>query len=120
MWEAIETMDDLEAWKRKLLMLREELRQLEGDAKSSAQAVELDQSRVGRLSRMDAMRAQAMSIETNRRREQHILRIDAAVQRIETDDYGYCASCDEAIDPRRLEIDPAATLCIRCASQAKR
>ena len=77
--------------------------------------VELDQTRVGRLSRMDAMQAQAMSVETGRRRRQHLVEIEKALERIEAGDYGECLECGEAIHPGRLEANPTATLCIACA-----
>lgn len=79
------------------------------------QAVELDQTRVGRLSRMDAMQAQAMSVETGRRRRQKLLQIEAALKRMDDDDFGYCEECGEDIAPKRLEIDPTVLLCIGCA-----
>ena len=77
--------------------------------------VELDQTRVGRLSRMDAMQAQAMSLETGRRRRQQLVQIDAALKRIETGDYGDCFECGDVINPKRLEANPYSTLCIKCA-----
>lgn len=86
-------------------------------AKEAAQTVELDQSKVGRLSRMDAMQQQAMSQEQNRRRETQIKRIHAALKRIESDEYGYCLACDNEINPQRLQIDPATPHCIKCADQ---
>ena len=81
--------------------------------------VELDQSRVGRLSRMDALQGQAMSQAAGQRREQELARIAAALRRIESGSYGLCLRCDEDIAPARLRIDPAATLCIGCASKAE-
>lgn len=77
--------------------------------------VELDQARVGRLSRMDAMQAQAMSVETGRRRRQLLVEIDAALERVMEGYYGDCLECDESIHPGRLEANPSATLCISCA-----
>ncbi|MDH3787318.1 MAG: TraR/DksA C4-type zinc finger protein, partial [Xanthomonadales bacterium] len=77
--------------------------------------IELDQTRVGRLSRMDALQAQAMSKETGRRRRQKLLQIEAALRRIEHDEYGYCQECGDEIAPARLNVDPAVSLCIRCA-----
>ena len=77
--------------------------------------VELDQTRVGRLSRMDAMQAQAMSLETGRRRRQSLISADAALDRLEAGDFGECFECGEPINPMRLEADPTATLCINCA-----
>ncbi len=79
------------------------------------QVVELDQTRVGRLSRMDAMQSQAMSIETGRRRRQRLLDIASALERINNGDYGYCFECGESINPGRLKANPAAALCIDCA-----
>ena len=84
-------------------------------ADDASQTVHLDQARVGRLSRMDALQAQAMSVETRRRRELELEKIAAALKRIKDGDYGYCISCGDAIDIRRLGIDPAAALCIACA-----
>ncbi|MCJ7556361.1 MAG: TraR/DksA family transcriptional regulator [Gammaproteobacteria bacterium] len=79
--------------------------------------VELDQSRVGRLSRMDAIQAQAMSQEISRRLQARLGQIELALVRLQAGDYGYCDDCGEPIDPRRLEIDLLATRCISCASR---
>ena len=78
--------------------------------------VELDQSQVGRLSRMDAMQIQEMALEQERRREVEKQRIKAALDRIEEGEYGLCLHCGEGISSKRLEFDPAAPLCIDCAS----
>ena len=99
---------------------REELTALQAASQEAAEPVELDQSRVGRLSRMDAMQAQAMSLETKRRREIKISRIDSALQRIAADEFGDCVRCGEPIDSKRLEFDPSVLLCIECATSAER
>ncbi len=66
---------------------------------------------------MDAMQMQQMNLETNRRRQRELVALDAALSRIEEDNYGYCGVCDEEIDPKRLEIDLVAVLCINCANK---
>ncbi len=38
-----------------------------------------------------------------------------ALVRIERGEYGVCVSCGEDIAPRRLEVMPTATRCIKCA-----
>lgn len=89
----------------------------EGDtlgAESQA-VVALDQQAVGRLSRMDALQGQAMAQAQQGRRDIARKRIAAALARVETGDFGYCADCGEEIAPARLELDPAAPLCISCA-----
>jgi DnaK suppressor protein len=101
-------------------LLRERRRTLSDAIASSGSAsktVELDQTRQGRLSRMDAMQQQAMAQETQRRRELDIRRIDAALERIAAGEYGECLGCDAEIPAGRLEIDPAATLCVACAEK---
>ncbi|GBE41440.1 RNA polymerase-binding transcription factor DksA [bacterium BMS3Bbin09] len=111
---------DKEHFRNKLLKLRKELQLIEKSGNDAAKIVELDQSSVGRLSRMDAMQAQAMSKESNRRREIKMKRIESALQRIENDEFGYCLSCEEEIAPKRLEFDPSALLCIECADRGEK
>ncbi|SMF21965.1 transcriptional regulator, TraR/DksA family [Alteromonadaceae bacterium Bs31] len=91
------------------------LSQLEEIAGEGAQVVELDQSKVGRLSRMDALQQQAMNVEQNRRRQLRIQHIKAALIRMAKQDYGYCLDCGEDINPKRLEVNPATPYCTQCA-----
>ena len=106
--------------RERLLELRQELESVAATSKESSQVVELDQAKVGRLSRMDAMQAQQMAQASGRRRELMLRQISAALQRSENNDYGYCQSCEEPIPQKRLEFDPTALLCIHCASEAER
>jgi len=78
--------------------------------------VELDQSQIGRLTRMDAIQVQEMALEQERRREIEIHKIDAALARIAVGEYGHCTQCGETILPKRLTFDPAIPLCIECAA----
>lgn len=106
--------------RERLLQLRKELLATADANKPSSDVVELDQSKVGRLSRMDAMQAQAMSQASGRRLETMLKRIEAALVRVDNDEYGDCQSCGEPIAEKRLEFDPAALLCIACAERAER
>lgn len=108
---------DYESFRERLLERRQQLREVAETGAASAATVELDQTRVGRLSRMDALQGQAMSQETNRRRDLELQRITAALQRIEDDEYGLCLRCGEEIAAGRLESDPSTPFCIRCADQ---
>jgi len=111
--------EKIDKFKKLLLNKRDDLESLTKIGEEAAKTVELDQSKVGRLSRMDAMQAQAMSLETNRRRELELKKIASALNRINDGDYSYCVSCDEEIAEKRLEVDPAAPLCIECAGKLK-
>lgn len=105
--------------RRKLTTMLREIQAAEAAGADSEQIVELDQARLGRLSRMDALQAQAMSRAANRRRSEAIVRLRAALKRLDEDQYGRCVRCGEAINPKRLELDPATALCISCASSAE-
>ncbi len=111
---------DLDLYKTKLLSRKAELDSAAATGDQAAQPVELDQTRVGRISRMDALQAQAMSVESQRRRKVELVRIDAAVKRIAADEYGHCLDCDNEIPAKRLDFDPAATLCVGCAQKRER
>ena len=106
-----------EDWRARLLALRDELEGIAATGDESAAVVELDQSRVGRLSRMDAMQAQAMAKASSNRRQAMLLKITAALKRIDDDEFGLCRACEEPINPKRLEFDPTAIQCIDCASK---
>lgn len=100
-------------------LIETRLRELEDMAESSQAAtatVELDQTRQGRLSRMDALQGQAMAVAAEHRRQHAVQRLKAALQRLERGDFGECADCGEDIAELRLRSDPAATLCLGCAA----
>ena len=101
--------------RQRLLNLRIELEELKAISADARKPAQLDQSMVGRLSRMDAMQAVNMSQESSRRRQQTLKKIVGALMRIDAGNYGYCTLCDEQISFGRLSIDPTYSLCIHCA-----
>ncbi len=111
---------DLDAYKAKLLDRKAELNSAAITGDEAAAPVELDQARVGRVSRMDALQAQAMSVESQRRRKIELVRIDAALKRMGDDEYGDCLACGAEIPPKRLDFDPATPLCVTCAERRER
>jgi len=80
----------------------------------------LDQTTVGRVSRMGALQGQAIAKETQQRRTIQLQRIKASLQRIDNGTFGHCLRCGEKIHVKRLEFDPTAPLCIDCASQGNK
>lgn len=110
---------DIAAMKARLLEMKAELEMLAHEHEHDSDVVELDQTTQGRLSRMDALRGQAMAQEVARRRDAEIRRIDAALQRIEEGDYGFCTSCGGEIQPKRLDFDPSVPNCINCAREGE-
>jgi len=130
--------NQLIAFRQQLISLRQELQTSEEISEEARQPVALDQSMVGRLSRIDAMQGVQMAQEASRRRQQQLVRIVGALARIDSDlstdlsadlsaeisagnrtnnEYGYCSLCDEDISIGRLNIDPTYVLCIGCADK---
>jgi DnaK suppressor protein len=110
-------MTDFEA------LIRQRIAELEDLAESSRAAtatVELDQTRQGRLSRMDALQGQAMAKDAERRRSEQLRRLKTALGRLERGEFGECLECGESIAEARLRADPATTTCLECASAAER
>lgn len=109
---------NVDDFKSRLLAHREEVLSDEEAGEHTRPSIDLDPAREGRLSRMDAIQGAALADETERRRKVELVRIDAALRRIEDGEFGFCVSCGEEIARRRLESDPAIPTCIGCASNA--
>jgi DnaK suppressor protein len=71
------------------------------DADSAEQAAQL-----GNVEVTTALEHEAM---------QEVAEIRAALQRLETGDYGICTSCGEEIGAERLEARPECAKCLDCA-----
>ena len=114
-----DTSLDLAQYQRRLIQLRDELSEVQQSGEQAAQTVELDQSRVGRVSRMDALQSQAMAKDAQQRRTIQLQRIEASLRRLESGEFGLCLRCGEPIAPKRLAFDPTAPLCVDCANQSQ-
>jgi len=111
---------DKKTFKKRLVKIRKEVEELSETTEEARQPVKLDQTAVGRLSRMDALQSQAMQLETERRRTMEIQRIDSALQRMDEGEFGYCVSCGIEIEPKRLDNDPMTPTCIDCAQLSEK
>lgn len=108
---------DFQSVRQRLL---DEIAQLDAalqEAHSSAATVVLDQTSVGRVSRMDAMQQQAMAQVLLERMQVSRRRLQAAVDRIDAGRYAICCQCEQALDAEQLERDPAAVFCRACIAE---
>lgn len=107
---------DLKHFRLLLVKLRDDLMEAEQSGSNETEIVELDQARIGRLTRMDALQSQQMALESQRRRKIQIRKIDAAWQRLENGEFGICSYCEEGIEMERLEFDPTTVFCSECVN----
>jgi DnaK suppressor protein len=65
---------------------------------------------------------QSIASSRNRERAERLEQIRDALALLDEDpdEYGVCETCDEPIAPRRLELMPWATLCVRCQDKRER
>lgn len=99
------------------MKIQEDLERLQRDrAESEAEreAVSPDVA-IGRLSRLDAMQMQEVAKEAERRREQRVHDLEAARDRVDSGEYGHCEVCGDWIAFARLEAQPEAVRCGKCA-----
>lgn len=109
--------DDLARFRERLLAEIAQQADAAAQAGQAALTVELDQSSVGRLSRMDAMQQQAMAKNRQVRLAERLRKVAAAISRMDAGTYGLCCQCRDRIETVRLEADPATVFCTACAEQ---
>lgn len=108
---------EIRLFKQKLLSLRAELQEQDKSPVETTKQVDLDQAGMGRRCLMDAMLSQRKAQEGTRQRQRQIQKIDGALRRIESREYGKCFICEEEIDLHRLSVDPTDTRCMKCIEQ---
>ena len=59
-----------------------------------------------------------MALAAERRRAAERQRVEAALKRLDEDEWGWCLRCGEEIAELRLKHDPSVTLCVKCASES--
>ena len=118
---SLDTLSD-SALEAELIALRARLevhiQELEARAEhavSQRDSVQLDQSRVGRLSRIDAPQIKEMERALEERRHIDLLRAQRALSLMQGKEYGYCVICDEPIALKRVRLDPSLITCVTCA-----
>jgi len=108
----------LEYFRQKLLEWKKELLAQSSDT--------LDDLRQGGLNQPDDIdRAsletdKSLDLRTKDRARKLILKIDAALERIEDGSYGYCEETGEEIGIARLMARPIATLCVEAQERHER
>jgi len=99
--------------------LKRQLRRLEKSMKVTDEAlktVELDQTAVGRLSRMDSLQNQSLSKGLRDREVVQLSQIREALERVAQGTYGVCTVCGGSTPFERLFVFPEAPECADCVN----
>ncbi|MEC9266587.1 MAG: RNA polymerase-binding protein DksA [Alphaproteobacteria bacterium] len=107
-----------EYFRQKLLTWRAELLRESTETLESMQSESLAQPDLTDRASMETDRA--IELRTRDRERKLITKIDAALERIADDSYGYCEETGEPISLRRLEARPIATLSLEAQENHER
>jgi len=55
-----------------------------------------------------------LAIRTLERESKSLMQVDAALKRIDRDEFGICLECEEPISAKRLAVVPWAAYCLHC------
>ncbi len=107
-----------EYFRRKLLAWKEEILR---DARETLQHLQdANEPLTDIADRASTETDRALELRARDRQRKLIAKIDAALKRIETGEYGYCEETGEPISIRRLEARPIATLSIEAQERHER
>ena len=110
---------DLRIAKEKLLQMRREV--MNEVQENSAAARELDQSNMPDLADMSSNAySREMLLNLSDAQHRKLKDLDAALERLENNEYGICVGCSEEIAPRRMEVRPFSRYCIECKTDIEK
>ena len=73
---------------------------------------------IGRLSRLEAMNEKSINEVALKSARERVVRIRAALTRIDDELFGLCRDCDEVIPFARLKSIPGTRRCVACKENA--
>jgi DnaK suppressor protein len=72
---------------------------------------------LGRLTRMDAIQSKSVNEANLRDARERLQNLEAALARVDREDFGTCMSCGQPIAAARLAYMPETTACVECAGK---
>ena len=87
---------------------------LEEESKAVEPSVSL-----GRLTRMEALNDKGVNEHVLRQNRKTLERLENALRRVTTEEYGLCVRCGKEIPMGRLRLVPEALVCVPCAEKPR-
>ena len=108
----------IEFFRQRLMEWRTELLRESGQTLLNMQNTSIQEPDIGDRASLESERA--LELRTRDRGRKLISKIDDALRRIETGDYGYCEDSGEQINIRRLVARPIATFSVEAQERHER
>lgn len=106
-----------EVEKKKLIgIIENRIEELKSDIEELVELtkpIPLDAS-IGRVSRMDAINNKTINESSLREKKKILQRLEKALEKSESKDFGKCTKCGKEIPFGRLEYMPHTTRCVNC------
>ena len=110
---------DLKEAKEKLLQMRREV--MNEVQENYAASREIGQSNLPDLADMSSNAYhREMLLNLSDAQHRKLQDIEAALERMENDEYGTCVGCGDEIAPRRMEVRPFSRYCIDCKTDIEK
>lgn len=109
------TDEQIDALRGELERILSKLERSMRTTEEAMRPVELDQSAVGRLSRMDSLQNQGLTRNLQERETAKLAQVLSARARLDAGTYGACTECGADVPFQRLLIFPEAPTCAACA-----
>lgn len=109
------TPEQIEELRTELMRQKRKLERSMSITDEAMRPVTLDQSAVGRLSRIDSLQNQGLTRGLQEREEAKLSQILGATARLEEGTYGRCVQCGGPIPYERLFVFPETPSCAACA-----
>lgn len=107
--------DQLDTLRQAILAEIERLERSMRKTEKDLKPIALDQTAVGRLSRIDALQNQGLTKNLSERQQVKLGQLAEALRRMERGTYGVCVECGGPIPYDRLLVFPEAATCVACA-----
>jgi len=113
------TPDQLQELHGDLFALRDELKAVVDGLGQEIRPVEPDPA-IGRISRMDAIQIQQMALASKRTASRRLLQVEAALRRVDSEEFGECYECGADVGYRRLKARPESAFCVHCQGRREK
>ncbi|HNQ61215.1 MAG TPA: TraR/DksA C4-type zinc finger protein [Bacteroidia bacterium] len=70
---------------------------------------------IGRISRMDAINNNSVTAAALRQAEEKLEKLHYVMSKLDSEDFGKCLKCKQAIPLGRILIRPESVYCVKCA-----
>ena len=93
-----------------------EIEELKNEIEAAIPEIEAvsPESSVGDLSRNSIVHIYEMAVDAQNRREARLVKLEPALERMDSGNYGECEACHEGISWSRLDARPEARFCAQC------